>query len=153
MTIGRRELLTGLAAIAVAGITPVLRASAVPYTARYTRDVVLNSCWQYEEPICNHVIVRHLETGLTFVRRPRPDDRYAMALATSEIEPPALDAQTIQVITKAARWVSLWCCLALTCRPEHQGAVFFRYRPDADPADPYFDPITEDAPPLPRVVA
>src|SRR5712692_12067987 len=100
MEIGRRELMTGLAAVAVAGVALVLPASAVPYMVRYTRDVVLSSHWHCDEPIFNHVIIRHLETGLTFVRRPLPDDRYAMALAAGEIEPPVLDAQTIQVIAR-----------------------------------------------------
>lgn len=150
MEVGRREILTGLASVAVAGIAPVILARGIPYAARYTRDVVLNSHWHCDEPIFGHVIVRHLETGLTFVRRPSSDDRRAVALASGEIDQHALDAQTVQIIGHAARWVGLWFPLVLTCRPQHQGAVFFRYRPDADPVNPYYDPITEDAPPLPR---
>ena len=39
--------------------------------------------------------------------------------------------------------------LIWSCRPQHQGAVYFQYRPDAPADDPYYAPITEDAPDLP----
>jgi hypothetical protein len=145
--LGRRELLTGLAAVAVAGVVPALPANVAALTRR---GVALRSRWHYHEPVANELTIRHLDTGLTFQRRPTEADQYSLALVG---DPPPMDAAAIQTIGRAARFVSLQALLVLTCRPEHQGAVYFRYRPDADPEDPYYDPITEDAPPLARVVA
>lgn len=142
MGIGRRELLTGIAAVAVADIGPAL---AGPSPVLDRRSVVLRSLWHYHEVEPNRLIIRHVPTGLTFQRRPTEADKYAVA----RIEiPPLTDAGAIATIASAARFVSLQILLVLTCRPEHQGAVYFRYRPDADPDDPYYDPITKDAPPL-----
>ena len=140
----RRAVLTGLAAIVVAGVVPALPAG--PALTR--RGVVLRSRWHYHEPVANELTIRHLDTGLTFQRRPTEADQYALVLVSA---PLPVDATAIGTIGRAARFVSLHACMVLTCRPEHQGAVFFRYRPDADPDDPYYHPLTEDAPPLPRI--
>jgi hypothetical protein len=145
MEIGRRELLTGLAAVAVAGVTSGLPVRAA---ALDRRSVVLGSIWHYHEAEANQITIRHVPTGLTFQRRPTEADQYALALVGA---PPPMDATTIAIIGRAARFVSLHACMIWSCRPKHKGAIFFRYRPDADPDDPYYDPLTEDAPPLPRV--
>lgn len=139
----RRAIITSLAAVDSPSIVPL-----PIFAALDRRSVVLRSRWHYREPVANEISIRHLETGLTFQRRPTEADQYALALAGV---PPPMDAADIQLIGRAARFVSLQALLVLTCRPEHEGAVFFRYRPDADPDNPYNDPLTEDAPPLPRI--
>jgi hypothetical protein len=143
--IDRRHFVTGLGALAVAGVAPALPVYSAPLDRR---SVVLRSRWHYHEPVANEITVRHLDTGLTFQRRPTEADQFALTLVGAP--PLFLDARAISVIGLAARFVSLHACMVWSCRPKHQGAVFFRYRPDADPYDAYYDPITEDAPPLPR---
>jgi hypothetical protein len=142
MGVGRRELLTGIAAVAVAGVIPALPTSA---SVLDRRSVVLGSLWQYHEAKTSRIIIRHVPTGLTFQRRATEADRYAVAPVGIQ---PTIDAATIATIGSAARFVSLQALLISSCRPEHKGAIYFRYRPDADPDDPYYHPITEDAPPL-----
>jgi hypothetical protein len=148
--LGRREILTGIAAVAVTGVAVAGVASSLPIRAAAPldrRSVALGSIWHYQEAEFNEITIRHVPTGLTFQRRPTEVDQYNLALVGAS---PPLDAAAIATIGRAARFVHLHILMVLTCRPEHQGAVFFHYRPDADPDDPYYDPITEDAPPLPR---
>lgn len=144
MQIDRRAIVTGVASVVVAGVTPALpiRAAALD-----RRSVVLQSRWHYHEPVANEISIRHLDTGLTFQRRPTEADQYAFAVVGA---PPLIEAPAIATIGRAARFVSLHAGMIWSCRPQHQGAIYFRYRPDADPQEPYLHPITEDAPPLPR---
>jgi hypothetical protein len=89
-----------------------------------------------------------MPTGLNFRRAPQALDPYALQAAF--IEAPVAfwpDAAEILPIGNAAPLTALKTSLVLTCRPWHEGAVFIRY-PQADPYDPFFDPHTEDAPPL-----
>ncbi len=99
MEIGRRELLTGLAAVAVAGVAPALPVLATPRRSvapvRATRtgllfdnrywgfpegadsdlvfDVGQNSTWYYHTfPDDTEGVLRHVATGLTFVTVPVP---------------------------------------------------------------------------------
>jgi hypothetical protein len=99
------------------------------------------SRWHYEEPAFHRLAIRHIDTGLTF----------ALSLRAS---PPAAESEAdrdIATVQWAARSVAYHACMLLASRPEHRGAVFFRYRPGAAPDEPFFRPITEDAPPLPPV--
>ena len=183
MEIGRRELLTGIAAITVAGVVPALpntdlqtptrflRSFIGAQRAGYRRTISLVSHWHYDQSVDGDIMVRHLETGLTFIRpsseandvvldAPFDDnDAFAEFLAdhfeATVIPLPDAFAKAypyglaFSLIHRVAAFIALSASMVLMCRPQHQGAIFFHYRPDADPDDPYHDPITVDAPPLP----
>jgi hypothetical protein len=180
MDIGRGEILTGLASVAVAGVVPALPDAALPTPTLFLRSFIggqragspLNiataSHWHYDESP-GEIMICHLETGLTFIRTssdehdavleaPPEDEAFAGFLADHFEASVILHPGTAHpcglaasLIRHHAAFVALVAYLALMCRPQHQGAVYFRFRPDA--ADPYDEPIIEDAPPLPRMSA
>jgi hypothetical protein len=131
--IARRAIVTGLAAVAVAGVLP--------------RRVA-----HFREPATNEINIRHLDSGLAFASHPAATGPRAFLLvntAAAALLPP----HAVRIISSAVPIVAVRAMLIWSCRPQHQGAIYFRYRPDADPDDPYYHPLTEDAPPLPRFAA
>jgi hypothetical protein len=148
--IDRRQCVTGLAAAAILPAFPAVAQADAPtrflrsWLAVHNHDaltIALVSRWHYEEPAFHRLTVRHIDTGLTF----------ALSLRAS---PPAAESEAdrdIATVQSAARSVAYHACLLLASRPQHRGAVFFHYRPGAAPAESFFRPITEDAPPLPPV--
>ena len=180
MDIDRREILTGLAAVAVAGVGPALPDAGPVAPTRFLRsfigaqraglplDIATASHWHYDES-AGEIMIRHLETGLTFIRTPSdehdaaleapPDDEAFAGFLADHFEASVIPhpgtahpyGVAVSLIRHHAAFVALVACMALMCRPQRQGPVYFRFRPDA--ADPYDDPIIEDAPPLPRMSA
>jgi len=109
------------------------------------RRIVLSSRWHFHDRAAGAFTIRHVPTFATFATRPTVADRFAVVLIGRA---PPLDAAALGVVAAAARFVGVHARLILTCRRQHRGAVYFWYQPGADPADPYWNPITRDAPPL-----
>lgn len=175
----RRTVVAGMTAFAVAGAAPAL--PILPIVDRQTptrfarsfidaqragdpRTIPLASHWHYGVTDLGEIVIRHLETGLTFIRPDPADDEIMLDaplenLALLEFYDDQFEAGfvplpdaahpyglAISLIHRAAASVALLAFYVLAARPQHQGAVFLHFRSDVDP----FDPITEDAPPLPR---
>ena len=165
MTIDRREILAGLAAVAGAGVAPALPASAAPLPVVpdgflidrvITRDVLISvvrpllfeSWWHLHEHGWLDWTIRHVETGLTFVRRaPHPDASFSsplMVFAGATTRP--LSFADVLAIGRAALVAGPHSVLVRGCRSyRHEGAVFFRYS-QVDPTSPHFS----YSPPRPR---
>jgi hypothetical protein len=143
-----RQCVTGLTAAAILPALPAVAQADAPtrflrsWMAVHNHDVLtiaLVSRWHYEEPAFHRLTVRHIDTGLTF----------ALSLRAS---PPAAESEAdrdIATVQWDAPRVACHACMRLASRPQHRGTVVFHYPSDADPAQPFFRPITEDAPPLP----
>jgi hypothetical protein len=160
--IDRRQCVTGLAAAAILPALPAVAQADAParltpmgWLARmhvrswmahhnaYDETIIgLVSRWHYEEPAFHRLTIRHIDTALAFAFSLR-----AAPAAESEAD------RYIAAVQLAASCVAGHACQLLASRPQHRRAVFFRYRPDADPVEPFFRPIVEDAPPLPPVDA
>jgi hypothetical protein len=153
--IDRRQCVTGLTAAAILPALPAVAQADAPtrltptgwlarmrvrsWNVRDETIIALVSRWHYyADPAFHHLTIRHIDTGLIFAFSSR-----ASPAAESEADRDIAGVQLAAAcVASAARW-----------RPVRSigRAVFFRYRPDADPADPFFRPIIEDAPPLPPV--
>ena len=183
--IDRREVVAGLAAVAVASAMPIMPVCATQTPTQFLhsflsaqlngsdRSIELISSWHYGDLPLGEIMIRHLDTGLTFIlphsednekvlsNMPSGDGSFASALIeyfeTRMV--PLSDSLTsdcsydlaVSLIHRAAAFVAVNAYLVLLCRPQHEGAVFLRFRPDVDPDKAYDNPITGDAPPLPSV--
>jgi hypothetical protein len=138
--LGRREFVTGLAAVAVAGVAPALpftvTAEAMPIMAQRTghycghlkpcyHDIApniahyrLTSTWHYHAFGYGEAVIRHLPTGLTFLTAP-PEitPRMAVEMLALPDDPPIPIS-----LGYAAR------SIAIRSRPiRDHGAVFISY--------------------------
>jgi|SRR3981081_644675 hypothetical protein len=152
--IDRRQLVTGLAAVAAAAAVPVLRASAAPvvptgvifrlgaYAYGWSEAIphtALNSIWQFQAWDCFTTTIRHCSTSLTFAT----DFRESELVVVSPDQLLPVDERTLHIIGHAADMASIF---ARPRRMRHEGAFYYAYHnglPD--------DALTADAPTLPRL--
>jgi hypothetical protein len=161
-TLDRRTLVTGLAAIAVAGVTPALPASAAPlirtglvfrrgeYAFDWSEDILqtaLSERWHYQQwGFPDHTIC-HCATRLMFTcERGRTDGIELIRAAGATVVP--LDEAELDHIGHAARHASVLAGLPGLRRKDDEGrdGAFFFWHRDED----IHQITTEDAPPLPR---
>jgi hypothetical protein len=166
MEIGRRELLTGLAAVAVAGSVPALQAitaSVASLGRMYTygdtdtlelydaaREVLFRSLWHIDLTDYDTGTFRHVATGLTFIT---DHDRPAILYRVRQIETGAtVDTAAARIIGVAAFHLCSFAALAGSFRQQfgENGAFFMHHDDDPDSFHPWRRMLT-DAPPLPRV--
>lgn len=151
MEIGRRELLTGLAAVAAAGVAPALPDSAAATIAPLTpREAILDGLWHLDMPAAGRFYLRHLNSGFTFAFTEEldedgiPNARY--------IAPPdhASRSPVWQAYERAAKVIGYEAPIMRLAR-QHSGAIYVQYFTFKRPHK--FDPITtDDAPPWSHAV-
>ena len=149
----RRAFVTGLAAVAAAGVTPALPAAAAPLVRsgvifepphpykfeRPRSELILKTAffsrWQIHSFGEGEHTIRHCRSGLTFAHALR--DFLAVELVcAADALPLPFDAATLDRIGHAARMTSSANCGAWRTTP-----FFLSFDPDR---------LEEDAPPLPR---
>lgn len=142
MEVGRREFLTGLAAVAVAGVAPALPISDPLLSPR---AVVLGAPWYFNHLPDGMLHVSHV-SGFGFYNAPKPDGSpvFACLLGDAPSTSPIFRA-----FERAATFIARHAYLIRTAR-QHPGAIYFDYT-QRDPRDPFGDVYTEDAPPHPDI--
>jgi hypothetical protein len=158
----RRAIITGLAAVAVAGVTPALPASAAPlirtglvfrrneYKFVWSEDILqtaLRSRWHFQQWGYPDRTICHCATRLMFtLERGRTDGVELIRAAGATAVP--LDEAELDRIGHAARRASVLAALPGLCRKDDEGreGAFFFWHSDGD----IHQIMTEDAPPLPR---
>ena len=151
METSRRELLTGLAAVAAAGVVPVLLDSAAVVIAPLTpREIILDGFWHLDMPAAGRVYLRHVNSGLAFA--------FADELDADDIPKPRYigtadkaNASAHSLAFERAAKVIAYEASIMRLSRQHSGAIYVRYFNHKRPHK--FDPITtDDAPPWSRAV-
>jgi hypothetical protein len=156
----RRAIITGLAAVAVAGVTPALPASAAPlirtglvfrrgeYAFDWSEDFLqtaLRSRWHFQQWDYPDRTICHCATRLMFtLERGRTDGVELIRAAGATVAP--CDEAGLDLIGHAARSASVLAALPGLCRRDKRDGAFFFWHSDGD----IHQIMTEDAPPLPR---
>jgi hypothetical protein len=146
--LNRRTVITGLAAVAVAVTLPIFaplravfaRRRPVPVTAW---QVVLSGCWHFEQDEAGRFCIRHVNSGLGFVKEPHADGAPSFTcVAPGQAGDPA---SLRNCFARAATFVAKEASVLREAR-QHRGAIYLDYR-HSDPWRVFSDIATEDAPP------
>ena len=158
----RRTVVTGLAAIAVAGVTPALPIRAAPlersglifrrgsYALGWSeayRQTALSECWHFQQWDYPDRTICHCATRLMFTTERGRTDGVELIRAAGATAAPRDEAE-LDLIGHAARVASVLAALPGWRRENDEGrdGAFFFWHRDGD----IHQIITEDAPPLPR---
>jgi hypothetical protein len=166
MEIDRRELLTGLTAATVAPILPALPALGASFRGRrfYFPEGLLfslaipwslasnrahyESRWHFDPNPKGHALIQHEGSGLTFRRKPQPDNPFVMeAFFIDDTLEGWPDAERMAAVGRAAVWAFV-DGNNLRYWERRTGAFYFRDRhrmSEGDYKSPY---VVEDAPAL-----
>jgi hypothetical protein len=160
--LGRRELLTGLAATAAIGLAPILPASAAPlvragtifrrgeYARGWSEAIVqtaIRSRWHFQKWGLHERTICHCDTDFMFATELRRTDGVELIRA-ADAPPLPVDETTLDLIGHAAQLATVFAAMAGWHRENdegREGAFIYSYR-----SDRLCLYVTEDAPPLPR---
>jgi hypothetical protein len=160
--IDRRAFVTGLAAVAIAGVVPALPAAAAPlvrvglpfrrsdYVPDWFEDSIMtayNTLWHVQRHSFSEWTIRHCDTGLMFATDPRA--AFDVSLARPADAPPlSLDPALLDMVGNASRYVRTSAGFAAMRRQAEgrEGAFFMHFHGGHTGR-----PTTADAPPLPRI--
>jgi hypothetical protein len=145
MDIGRRELLTGLAAAAVTGVAPAPPIGAATVPLRPHEAAMLLAPWYFNHIADGTIHISHI-SGFSFYNAPNPNGSPEFICRLDEF-PSRSD--NVRAFERAASSVALHAYLFRAMR-SHPGAIYFYYT-QRDPLRPFADVYTEDAPEHPHL--
>jgi len=141
--LGRRELLTGLAAVAVAGVAAALPVRAASVAWQITpRQVVLSWPWHFDYLPDGTIKICH-PSPMGFANAPRLDGSPVFDCFLEDGKPSI--EPVFRAYERAATFVAKHAYLIRFTRG-HKGAIYFDYT-QHDPRRPFDDIYTQDAPP------
>jgi hypothetical protein len=145
--LGRRAVVTGLAAIAVAGVAPALPVRAASAALEITpRALALVAPWHFAHRADGTITISQMGT-FGFTNAPRPNGSPVFDCFLDGDHPSA--SPTFRALERAATFVAKHAYSIRTAR-RHPGAIYFDYT-QRDPRRPFDDVFTEDAPPHPEL--
>ena len=158
--IDRRAVITGLAAVAIAGVppartVPLIRVARVLtiwdddltyYSNSPPGFVMARSRWHVHAHNADAVILRHCNSGLFFGTDPECGFDYIWLARRADEPAPSVAPETLRLIARAAFCVA--CGASYEITPPH-----FRSYPPLSPYHALKRPIIEGAPPLPLLAA
>jgi hypothetical protein len=147
MDIGRREILTGLAAVAVAGVARPLPIGAAAEAAPLTLHTaaMLLAPWYFNHMADGTIHISHI-SGFGFYNAPNPNGSPVFTCSLDEFPSRSDDLRAFE---RAASSVALHAYFLRLMR-FHPGAIYFYYT-QRDPLRPFAGVYTEDAPPHPEL--
>jgi len=141
--LARRELLLGLAAVAVAGVAPAIPIPAE--TVLTPRAFMLGAPWHFAILPDGTLRISHV-SGFAFFNAPKPDGSPTFACSWGEA---SRASPNLLALERAATFVARHAYLLRTAR-QHGDAIYLDYT-QRDPRDPFADVYTEDAAQLPDI--
>ena len=146
--IDRRQLVTGLAAVAVAGSVPALPVGAASVAAQEItpRALALVAPWYFSQLPDGTIWIVHMGT-FGFTNAPRADGSPVFDCFLDGDAPST--SPTFRALERAATFVARHAYLIRIAR-QHPAAIYFDYT-QRDPRRPFDDVFTEDAPPHPEL--
>lgn len=140
----RRAVVTGLAAVAVAGVSP----NRLEFDEQITpREIILGSAWRFQQDDAGRICIRHTSSGLGFVNDPQPDGTPDFNCIVPDSSANA--APIWRAFERAASFVAKEAS-GLRVARAHPGAIYVLCF-EGDQRDVFDEIITEDAPPSPWV--
>jgi hypothetical protein len=136
MDIGRRELLTGVAAVAVAGVVPVMPICAAQFTPRM---FALNGYWHFDIWPDGAVEIRDDHSTFGFYNFPRADGTPVFDCIAPD-DPPHM-TEVFGAFARAASFVAKQAWVIGSARGEQCPMRF--YYSQRDPRRPFADVIIE----------
>jgi len=139
----RRQLVAGIAVMAVAGVAPALPNRAASAALLTPRAFMLGAPWHFDHLSDGTLRISHV-SGFSFYNDPRPDGRPVFACRLGEA--PSTSPNFL-AFERAATFIARHAHL-LRIERQHSGAIYLDYT-QRNPCDPFADVYTEDAPPHP----